>query len=162
MYILENYWNFLTKGLSKEEVADLEEARKEFEHYDKIYTLMEYAYNLTSTVTTLETRIGTNNPSLPQTVYRHVRRKYSIIFIVWTQYCREHLTRNGANNERLLFNVRPVWRLSPLATEDRGGGGTPDPYPNEHNWWVLSWCPRWIFWHLQEICKKIDLFNSCV
>lgn len=32
-YIVGKYWNFLTKGLSQEEVDDLKEAKKNLDHY---------------------------------------------------------------------------------------------------------------------------------
>ncbi len=71
-YLLNKYWRFLTADLSEEEVQDLEKAREQLEHYDKIYRIMEYGSEIASALTTLETRIATNNPSIPMTIYRQV------------------------------------------------------------------------------------------
>jgi hypothetical protein len=62
---LNKYWSFLTKGVSKEEIADLENARTQLQHYEKIYTLMEYGSDLNGILTTLDTRVASTNPSLP-------------------------------------------------------------------------------------------------
>jgi hypothetical protein len=72
LYYVNKYWNFLTKGLSKEEVDDLQSAKKQLEHYEKIYSLMEYTDDLSALMTTLGTRIGANNPGVFLTVYRKV------------------------------------------------------------------------------------------
>lgn len=71
-YLCNKYWNFLTADLSKEEVQDLEHAREQLEKYERTYSLMEYGADLNGLLTTLETRIGSNNPSLPQTIYKKV------------------------------------------------------------------------------------------
>jgi len=65
LYLLNKYWSFLTKGVSKEEIADLENARSQLQHYEKIYTLMEYGSDLNGILTTLDTRVASTNPSLP-------------------------------------------------------------------------------------------------
>jgi hypothetical protein len=70
LYFCEKHWNFITKDLSKEEIQDLENAKKQLQHYDKIYSLFEYANNMAALMTTLETRIASNNPSIPMTIYR--------------------------------------------------------------------------------------------
>lgn len=73
LYLCNKYWNFLTSGLSQEEVADMERARKQLTHYEKLYALMEYGSDLNGVLTCLDTRIASNNPSLPQTIYRQSR-----------------------------------------------------------------------------------------
>lgn len=72
LYTVTKYWNFLTKDLSQEEIADLEKAKTVLENYEKIYTLMEYGSDINNIMTTLETRIAQNNPSVPMTIYRRV------------------------------------------------------------------------------------------
>jgi hypothetical protein len=72
LYIIKNYWGYLTRGLSQEEIADLETAKNQLESYEKIYSLFEYGGDLNGLMTTLETRIANNNPSVPMTIYRHV------------------------------------------------------------------------------------------
>lgn len=70
LYVLENYWGFVTKNLSQEEVADLEKAREVLTEYEKLYHVFEYCSELQGLMTTLETRIAGNNPSVPMTIYR--------------------------------------------------------------------------------------------
>jgi hypothetical protein len=72
---LNKYWNFITKNLSPEEVADFEKAKQVLEEYEKIYTVFEYGADLSQVMTTLETRIAQNNPSVPMTIYRKVTFK---------------------------------------------------------------------------------------
>lgn len=74
LYYVNKYWNFLTNGLSQEEIADLEKAKRQLEHYEKLFTLMEYGSDLNEILTTIETRISSNNPSVPMTIYRQVSR----------------------------------------------------------------------------------------
>lgn len=81
LYVLSNYWGFVTKNLSAEEVSDLEKARQVLSEYEKIYTIFEYCSDIQGLMTTLETRIASNNPSVPMTMYRKVsilkiRREY--------------------------------------------------------------------------------------
>jgi hypothetical protein len=64
-YIVGKYWNFLTKGLSQEEIADLQETKKNLDHYTRIYELMEYGQKISLTMLILETRLDTNDVSLP-------------------------------------------------------------------------------------------------
>lgn len=71
-YIINKYWNFLTKDLSAEEVADMEKARQDLERYEKLYRIFEYGCDLSAAMVTLDTRVGNNNPSVPLTVYRKV------------------------------------------------------------------------------------------
>ena len=59
--------------MTQEEIADLEKAKNQLEHYEKIYSIMEYCFDLNSILTTLETRVAGNNPSVPMTVYRKVK-----------------------------------------------------------------------------------------
>ena len=70
LYICDRYWNFLTKGMSNEEIEDFKKVKSQLEHYNKIYSLMEYGNTISATMTILETRIATNNPSIPMTIYR--------------------------------------------------------------------------------------------
>ena len=63
-------WNKYTSGLSQEEIADLEQARNTLAHYDKIYSLYEYATDLHANMWMLEIRISANNPSVPLNIYR--------------------------------------------------------------------------------------------
>lgn len=90
LYWLNKYWNFLTSDLSQEEVADLEKAKKALENYEKIYTIFEYGNDLSGMMTTLETRIANNNPSVPLTIYRKVLLIFQLIVnnIVSSQYIR--------------------------------------------------------------------------
>lgn len=71
---MNKYWNFLTKDLSTEEIADLEQAKKTLENYENLYTIFEYGSDLAALMTTLETRIAHNNPSVPMTIYRKVSK----------------------------------------------------------------------------------------
>ncbi len=73
LYIGNKFWNFMTKNLSKEEIADLEKARDDLAHYERLYSIMEYGADINGILTTLETRIASNNPSVPFTIYRQVR-----------------------------------------------------------------------------------------
>lgn len=70
LYICEKYWNFLTEKMNEDQKNDLKKAKETLEHYEKIYTLMDYTNNMNAICTLLETRIGSNNPSIPQTLYR--------------------------------------------------------------------------------------------
>ena len=88
-YLSNRYWNFITVGLSTEEVADLEIARGQLQHYEKLYSLMEYGSDLNSLLTTLETRIAGSNPSLPQTIYRRSRHNSSENIFKEVEQCLE-------------------------------------------------------------------------
>jgi hypothetical protein len=72
LYLLNKYWNFLTSGpdTSKEEIADLEKARSILQHYEKVYSMMEYGADLNGILTCLDTRVSQNNPSVFMTIYR--------------------------------------------------------------------------------------------
>ena len=63
-------WDANIKDLSGEEVADLERARDQIAHYEKIYKLYKYATEINDYMYILEGRISSNNPSHPLNVYR--------------------------------------------------------------------------------------------
>lgn len=73
LYLCNKYWNFLTKDLSREEVADLEKAKNQLAHYEKLYTLMEYGSDISQTLVAMENRLTGANPSNPLTLYRNVK-----------------------------------------------------------------------------------------
>ena len=70
LYYMNNYWGFLTKGMKPAELHDFEVAKKHLEHYEKIYGIVEYVSELNEHLTVLERRIQTNNPTMPQNIYR--------------------------------------------------------------------------------------------
>lgn len=72
LYLVNKYWNFLTSapGTTKEEIEDLEKARTTLQHYEKLYSLMEYGSDLNGTLTCLDTRVSSMNPSIFLTIYR--------------------------------------------------------------------------------------------
>lgn len=82
LYWLNKYWRFLTKDLSPEEIADLEIAKRNLEKYEQIYSIFEYGTELNAIMTTIETRIAQNNPSVPMTVYRKVTNLQRLMIIV--------------------------------------------------------------------------------
>ena len=57
-------------GLSEEELADIQKSKEQIEHYQKIYDIFEYCTLLHDTLFGLETRISSNNPSIPFSIYR--------------------------------------------------------------------------------------------
>ena len=63
-------WDSNIKDLSEEEVADLERARDQIAHYEKIYNIYDYATKINDIMYCLEARISSNNPSHPLNVYR--------------------------------------------------------------------------------------------
>ena len=67
---MNKYWGFLTKGMTPEELKDFTEAKKHLEHYEKIYGIVEYVSEINEHMTILERRIQTNNPTMPQNMYR--------------------------------------------------------------------------------------------
>lgn len=90
LYLCNKYWGFITADeLSREELADLEAAKGQLEHYERIYALMEYCSDLSGLLTTLQTRIGSNNPSLPQTVYRRSRHNQTDNIFKEVELCLE-------------------------------------------------------------------------
>ena len=90
LYLCNKYWNFITAdGLSKEEVADLEKAKGHLEHYERIYSVMEYCGDMSGILTALQTRIGSNNPSLPQTIYRRSRHNETDSIFKEVELCLE-------------------------------------------------------------------------
>ena len=46
LFVLKRRWGFLTKGMSEEEVADLEKTKDILENYEKIYSIVEYCSDL--------------------------------------------------------------------------------------------------------------------
>lgn len=54
--LAKRYWSYLTKGMTERELADFETARDQLEHYNKIYTLIEYISELHEHITALERR----------------------------------------------------------------------------------------------------------
>jgi len=67
---LEKNWDNMTKGLSSEELSDLESARSEMKKYEQIYNIFEYGTQLNEFITSLETRIASNNVTIPMSSYR--------------------------------------------------------------------------------------------
>ena len=61
----------MIKGLSAEEVADLQKSKDQLEHYERIYDIMEYANQIAGTVTGLMVRMANTNRSNPLTLYRN-------------------------------------------------------------------------------------------
>ena len=69
-YICKNYWSFLTKGMSAEEVTDFEHTRHTLQHYNRIFSIVEYTSDLHLNMIALQLRVMTLNPSMPQNIYR--------------------------------------------------------------------------------------------
>ena len=69
-YTLNKNWASLTTGMSEEEVSDFAQAKDTLENYEKIYSIVEYCSMLHEGMTTLEKKIQTNNPTMPQNMYR--------------------------------------------------------------------------------------------
>ena len=63
-------WGSLTAGLSAEELADMEGARANLEHYEKTYQIFEYCAELNRTMNVLQTRMAGSNPTLAMNMYR--------------------------------------------------------------------------------------------
>jgi hypothetical protein len=70
LYYMNKYWAFLTKGMQPAELHDFEQAKKQLEHYEKIFGIVEYVSELNEHLTVLERRIQTNNPTMPQNMWR--------------------------------------------------------------------------------------------
>lgn len=64
------YWKEMTNGLSPEEMQDLENAKQTLEVYHSVYKIFEYASDLNNSIQMLNTRITSNNPTIPMNVYR--------------------------------------------------------------------------------------------
>ena len=47
------YWGYLTTGMSEAELKDFEQARDQLEHYNKIYSFVEYSSVLHDNITCL-------------------------------------------------------------------------------------------------------------
>ena len=69
-YNLNKEWASLTSGLSEEEISDLKQSKDTLDNYEKIYSIVEYVSTLHEGMTTLEKKIQTNNPTMPQNMYR--------------------------------------------------------------------------------------------
>jgi hypothetical protein len=41
--LMQKNWNYLTKGMSDDELADFEKAKEQLADYDKIYNIIEYS-----------------------------------------------------------------------------------------------------------------------
>ena len=67
----EKEWDSLVKGLSAEEVADLENARDEINRYKHIYNIFDMCSELNEHILVLETRIASNNVTIPMSSYRY-------------------------------------------------------------------------------------------
>ena len=65
--------NNMTAGLSQEELADIQRSKDQIEHYQKIYDIFEYCTGLHDMLYALETRISSNNPTIPFSIYRQSR-----------------------------------------------------------------------------------------
>ena len=72
LYFCNKYWNFLTADLSKEQISDLEKAKKQLEHYERLFSVMEYGNDIQGLLTAIETRVANQNPSVFLTIYRNV------------------------------------------------------------------------------------------
>ena len=56
--------------MSDAELADFQDAKKDLENYEKIYEIVEYVSELNENITLLQRRMMTNNPTIPQNMYR--------------------------------------------------------------------------------------------
>jgi len=63
-------WNSMVSGMSAEEVADMEAAKGNLEHYQTIYEIFEYCEELNHTMNILQTRMAGLNPTLAMNMYR--------------------------------------------------------------------------------------------
>ena len=70
LFYMNKYWGYLTKGMSDEQLEDFGDAKKKLENYEKIYEIVEYASAINDHMTVLERRIMTNNPAMPQNMWR--------------------------------------------------------------------------------------------
>lgn len=59
-----------TKGISAEELADIDRSKEAIEQYQKIYDIFDYCTRLNSLMYALEIRVSANNPSIPPSIYR--------------------------------------------------------------------------------------------
>ena len=69
-HYVNKHWNYLTQGMSEEEITDFSAARDKLNHYEKIYSLIEYTSQLHETITCLELRMMSNNPTIAMNIYR--------------------------------------------------------------------------------------------
>ena len=56
--------------MSDLEITDLESSRDKLAHYEKIYGIIEYISIMHDGITALEKRIQSNNPGVPQNMWR--------------------------------------------------------------------------------------------
>ncbi|MCP3667854.1 MAG: hypothetical protein GY696_36095 [Gammaproteobacteria bacterium] len=70
LYLCNKYWNFITKNLSAEEIADLQKAKDQLVNYEKVYTMLEYGNDIAHGCVNLMFRQATINPTVPMTIYR--------------------------------------------------------------------------------------------
>lgn len=84
----------------------MEQAKKNLERYEQIYTIFEYGADLNGIMTAMETRVAQNNPSVPMTIYRKVSFFLFNYSSVTTQHSREDLRRDGDCAEGLLCSHR--------------------------------------------------------
>lgn len=89
LYLCNKYWGFITADLSAEEVADLEKAKQKLAHYEKLYAIMEYGADLNGILTGIDTRIASNNPSIPMTMYRQSNHNQSEVIFKEVELCLE-------------------------------------------------------------------------
>jgi hypothetical protein len=66
----ESSWTSMTEGMSAEELADMDQARSQLEHYKKLYEMFEYCEHLNETMETLQTRMASQNPANVFNMYR--------------------------------------------------------------------------------------------
>ena len=69
-YTLNKNWSSITSGLSEEEISDLQEAKDTLQNYEKIYSIVEYCSEMHEGMITLERKIQTHNPTMPQNIWR--------------------------------------------------------------------------------------------
>jgi len=82
----------------------LENARNQLQHYEKLYSLMEYGSDLNGILTTLDARVSSNNPSVFLTIYRQVISEFYLIKYTYSQ----HTTRPRRFSRRSSFASRPT------------------------------------------------------
>jgi hypothetical protein len=63
-------WKSNTANLSSEEMADMLQAKLTLENYEKIYDIFDYCTKVSKLANMVETRVCSNNPSLPMNMYR--------------------------------------------------------------------------------------------
>lgn len=61
----------MISGMSPEELADMEQARSNLEHYRNLYELYEYCEALNNNMETLQTRMASVQPANVFNMYRY-------------------------------------------------------------------------------------------